>query len=54
MRTSRKCDTKLITRRNVDHVAWYRNDQEAKPNVGQRKPNKWNLFDMSGNVMNRS
>lgn len=48
-----KCDTKFDYSGGqiVDHVAWYRdNSRGMKQIVGQRKPNKWNLFDMSGNV----
>ena len=36
---------------NVDEVAWYSDNSEIHP-VGQKKPNGFGLYDMSGNVWN--
>jgi len=36
---------------SVDEVAWYKNNSGFKTrSVAQKKPNTWNLYDMSGNV----
>lgn len=36
---------------NLDEVAWYGGDAEAKPHpVASKKPNAWHLYDLSGNV----
>ena len=48
-----KCDTKFDYSGGqiANQVSWYReNSRGMKHAVGQRKPNKWNLFDMSGNI----
>ena len=35
----------------VDSVAWYQGNSGLKPHpVGQKRPNAWGLYDMSGNV----
>ena len=35
----------------VDEVAWHSDNADGKPHeVGQKKPNEWHLYDMSGNV----
>jgi formylglycine-generating enzyme required for sulfatase activity len=36
---------------NLDRIGWYCINSENKTHpVGQKEPNKWGLFDMSGNV----
>jgi formylglycine-generating enzyme required for sulfatase activity len=36
---------------NIAEVAWYEDNSNNKTHfVGQKKPNKWGLFDMTGNV----
>ena len=36
---------------NIDEVAWYKNNSGSKTHpVGQKKPNKLGIYDMSGNV----
>jgi formylglycine-generating enzyme required for sulfatase activity len=36
---------------NVDEVAWHGHNSKGMPHsVGQKKPNAWGLYDMSGNV----
>lgn len=34
----------------ADKVAWYGNEFESLHQVGQKRPNAWGLYDMSGNV----
>ena len=37
--------------KQLEEYAWYRGNSVARPHpVGQKKPNNWGLFDMSGNV----
>lgn len=36
---------------NIDEVAWYKGNSDGKTHpVGQKKPNEFGIFDMSGNV----
>jgi formylglycine-generating enzyme required for sulfatase activity len=37
---------------NVDEIAWYGRNSEGRAHpVGQKKPNRWGLYDMQGNVL---
>jgi len=43
--------TKYAGSGDVDEVAWYKDNSGQYPHpVGQKKPNAWGLYDMSGNV----
>jgi formylglycine-generating enzyme required for sulfatase activity len=43
--------TPYYTGESVDSAGWYRNNSGDKPHpVGQKQPNAWGLYDMSGNV----
>ena len=43
------CRTGLETEYDLDEVAWYGKCMKTRP-VGLKKPNKWGLYDMLGNV----
>ncbi len=44
-------DTLYVGPDNIDEVAWYCDNSNSHTHpVGKKKPNAWNLYDMSGNV----